>query len=103
MPQAGGTTGPEKQTKLTPTVSVYSDKNGSHRFVKHDAGQPIAAIQVMSRAKGQGHVANVFTRPDHRRQGHGTELVRHAQRMFPQLTFSDDRSEIGQEFIKNLD
>jgi ribosomal protein S18 acetylase RimI-like enzyme len=95
----------EKTKRLSPTVTVHSTQFGSHRFVKHDAsGNRIAAIQVVSREKGNGHVANAYTHPDHRRAGHGSELIGHAKRMFKKkLSFSDDRSGDGQAFVKNVD
>lgn len=91
----------EKVKHLSPTVSLHSDKFGSHRFVKHDGqGNAISAIQVMSKDKGHGHVANAYTHKDHRRQGHGSELIQHAKKNFKKsLTFSDDRSGDGAAFV----
>lgn len=94
----------EKVKHLSPTVSVHSKKEwGNHRFVKHDgAGNPIAAVQVMSRGQGTGHVSTAFTHPDHRRQGHASELVQHAKKLFPKLTYSDDRSGDGKALVSSL-
>lgn len=94
----------EKVKHLSPTVSVHSNKYGSHRFVKHDGhGNALSAVQVMSREKGKGHVANAYTHPDHRRKGHGAELVKHANKMFKNLTYSDDRSEDGKAFVAKVE
>jgi predicted GNAT family acetyltransferase len=72
----------EKVKRLSPTVTLHSKKEwGNHRFVKHDdAGNPIAAVQVVSKEKGHGHVSTVYTHPDHRRQGHASELIGHAKK-----------------------
>lgn len=92
--------GTEKMKILSHDVKVFSDEYGSHRFMKFDPdGKAIAVIQVVSRRKGTGHVSNVYTLSQYRRQGIGTELVRYARQMFPKLTFSDDRSEDGAAFV----
>jgi len=95
----------EKVKHLSPTVSVHSNKYGSHRFVKHDGkGNALSAIQVMSREKGKGHVANAYTHPEHRRKGHGTELIGHIKKTFNKhLSFSDDRSDDGKAFVSKVE
>jgi GNAT superfamily N-acetyltransferase len=95
----------EKVRHLTPTVSVHSKKEwGNHRFVKHDGhGNPIAAVQVVSREKGKGHVSTAYTHPDHRRQGHAAELIRHAKKQFPHLTYSEHRSENGKALVNKAE
>jgi ribosomal protein S18 acetylase RimI-like enzyme len=93
----------EKVKHLSPTVSLHSNKFGSHRFVKHDGhGNNLAAIQVMSKEKGKGHVANAYTHKDHRRMGHGKELMGHIQKKFKHLTYSDDRSGDGEAFVHGV-
>jgi len=94
----------EKIKHLSPTVSLHSTEHGSYRFVKHDdTGKALAAIQVMSREKGHGLVANAYTHTDHRRQGYGTELIRYARKQFSKsLTFSDDQSDDGSSLVQSV-
>jgi len=93
--------GVEKEEILSPTVKVLKDKYGSYRFLKYENEQHIAVIQVLSNKRGIGHVANIYTKPEYRRQGIMSELLQHVRDMFPKkLTFSEDRSEDGEAFVK---
>lgn len=98
QPQAGGTAGPEQAQAFPHGVICYADALGSHRFVVHDrAGTPLAALQVMYRAGDPGGlVANAYTRPEVRRRGCFRHLCSVAENCFGALTFSADRSELGQ-------
>lgn len=101
-PQAGGWTGPERVQRLPDGITLYADDFGSYRFVLAKQGTPIAAIQVLSRGlSGPGLVVNVFTLPEHRRQGHCRRLVQEALRFGP-LVFSRDRSEDGQALVASV-
>jgi 8-oxo-dGTP pyrophosphatase MutT (NUDIX family)/GNAT superfamily N-acetyltransferase len=101
-PRGGGSADVEKEKKLTSDVSVFVDPNGSYRFVKFVDGQPVAAMQVMSRDKKSGYVANIYVSPEHRRKGYGSELVRNARKIFKDLSFSEDRSGNGADFVRSL-
>jgi len=104
-PEWQGRTGPEKEKKLAPTVSVFISKYGSYRFVKFDdAGKPIAAIQVMSDDKRKpAIVANAYVLPEHRQQGISKELLYYVREMFKKgLRFNKDRSEQGQAFVERV-
>lgn len=98
--------GDERVEMLDNNIQLRKDKFGSFRFMKLDpkTGQSIGVIQVISNKKGIGHVANAYVKPEHRRQGIGSELVKVAKKIFnKKLTFSDDRSEDGQDFVASVD
>jgi len=99
-PQA--TTGKEKEKKITPDISVFVDPFGSYRFVKFLDNQPISAVQVMSKEQGVGHIANAYTHPDYRRQGHARDLLQEISKIFKKLTVSDDLSDEGREWVKSV-
>lgn len=100
--QCGGVTGPEKESKISSDVSVFSDPYGSYRFVKYVGDQPVAGIQVMSRDRKQGFVTKAYTLPEYRLQGYATELVKYAKKKFGHLVYSEDRSKEGGEFVDSL-
>lgn len=105
--------GPEKHSGIPENgVSRHVSGNGSHRYVMHVNGEPVSAVQVVSREKGVGQVANAYTHPDYRRQGHARALLQHAANDFPTLTHSDHLSGDGaawrnavapQSFSRSLD
>jgi len=94
----------EKVKHLSPTVSLHSKKEwGNHRFVKHDGnGTPLSAVQVVSKKKGTGHVSTAYTHPEHRRKGYAAELIKHARKHFPNLTYSEHRSGDGNAFVQGV-
>ena len=100
--QAGGMTGPEEHFKLPADISLYRDDFGSFRFVSHVryVGEPrqcpVAAIQVMVRFDMPPTVANAYTLPLYRRQGHFSRLCAEAARLLGPLTHSLDRSRLGE-------
>lgn len=102
QPQAGNRTGREKPKKISNDITVYTDPNGSYRFVKLIDMMPVAAVQVMSKDGKNGLVANVFTLPQHRRQGHARQLLDVARQIFQNITFSDDRSNTGDAWVKGV-
>lgn len=95
--------GDEKTEWLTDRIQVRKDKHGSFRFMKlDDKNNPIAVIQVVSRKKNEGHVANAFVKPEYRRQGIGKEIMSHVKKMFKKLTYSDDTSVQGEAFVNKM-
>jgi ribosomal protein S18 acetylase RimI-like enzyme len=105
-PEWGGLTGPEKEKKLSPTVSVFTSPYGSYRFVKFKDGEPVAAMQVVSqdkRGNKAGYICNMYALSGYRRMGIGFELYAHAKQLFKGgLTFSNDLSNQGKAFVKGV-
>ncbi|NBT57356.1 N-acetyltransferase [bacterium] len=88
--------GPEKQVGRTTDGSVkFLSPNGSHRYVRYVAGKPVSALQVVSRDGMNGHVANVYTLPEYRKQGFAKELLDRARQGFESITHSKDLSTLG--------
>lgn len=98
-PRASGTTGPERKTRMGDGVNLYADPHGSYRFVFETGGRPVSALQVMSADGKHGHVTNAYTSPDFRRQGLASLLLAKARKRFSTLSYSEDRSEDGQDFV----
>jgi len=63
-------------------IAKYVSPHGSYRYVAYVEGQPVAALQVVSRDKKQAVISNVYTSPEHRREGWAAELLRHARHDF---------------------
>lgn len=74
--------GPERGRTVNDGISKYVSPHGSYRYVLRERGQPVAALQVVSRDGRHGTVANVFVNPGHRRRGLATRLLRRARRDF---------------------
>lgn len=64
------------------TVARYVSPHGSYRYVFYVAGQPAAALQVMSRDRRHAVIANVYTAPTARRRGLATALLVRARQDF---------------------
>jgi GNAT superfamily N-acetyltransferase len=94
--------GPEKGEKPDDGIATFRDPNGSHRYVYYVGGRPVSGLQVMSRDGKTGHVANAYTHPDFRRRGHAKALVERARMDFEKLTWSTDRSEVGEAFVRKV-
>jgi GNAT superfamily N-acetyltransferase len=96
--------GDEKIEWITNRIQVRKDKYGSYRFMKlNDKDRPIAVVQVVSQKKNVGHVSNVFVDPEYRRKGIATEIMSHVKQMFKKLTYSDDRSDDGKDFVASVE
>jgi hypothetical protein len=75
--------GPERGRKPEDNgIAKYVSPHGSTRYVAYAKGQPVSALQVVSRDGKNAIIANVFTVPEHRREGWATELHRLARRDF---------------------
>lgn len=84
-------------------IALFKTKTGSYRWVKYVNGVGVAGLQVMSDDKGKtGVVANVYTDPKYRRQGHATELVIAASKVIGKLMPSEDQSESGAKFGRSF-
>ena len=95
--------GHEHGSPVEDGISVFQDPNGSFRYVLYIGGIAVAGMQVMSREKGKGILANAFTHPDHRRKGYATQVLNRIRQDFPHLEYSKDRSEAGAGFVSKFE
>ena len=95
--------GAEKQDKKTKDgIERYSNKFGSYRYVMMMDGEPVGAIQVMSRDKSKGVAANVFVKPEYRRQGIAKRLLVQAKKDFDEVEYNPDQSDDGQAWVSSV-
>jgi len=88
--------GPEKQIGNAKDGSVkFISPNGSFRYVRYVNGEPVSAIQIVSKDGKNAQIANVYTRPEYRRQGFAKELLNRAKQGFEFITHSKDLSTLG--------
>ena len=102
LPQIGDETG----DPVNDGIARYDSPHGSYRYVYYINGQPVSALQVVSRDRRQGaKVANVFTHPDFRRQKLATQLLQQAQSDFRDVQHQprDTRSASANQWIDGLD
>jgi len=77
-------------------IKLYvSEEEGSYRFVMYKNKKPCSALQVMSRDKNTGIVANVITIKEERRKGYAKKLYNTALRLIPTIVHSTNLSEEG--------
>jgi predicted GNAT family acetyltransferase len=91
--------GAEKQDKKSKGgIERYSNKFGSYRYVMVMDDEPVGAIQVMSRDKTKAVIANVYVKPELRRQGIAKNLLVQARKDFDEVVHSNDLSDDGKGF-----
>src|SRR5579859_1383193 len=84
------------------TISKYVSREGSYRYVLFVDGKPVSAIQIMSKDKKSGIVANVYTLPEYRHQGLATKLFHAAEKDFQTLTHSRHLSDFSKGWKDSL-
>ena len=95
--------GAEKQDKKTKDgIERYSNQFGSYRYVMMMDGEPVGAIQVMSRDKSKGVAANVFVKPEYRRQGIAKRLLVQAKKDFDEVEYNPDQSDDGKAWVSSV-
>jgi GNAT superfamily N-acetyltransferase len=82
--------GPERGKKPTSGVARYKSPHGSVRYVWYEHGQPLAALQVVTRDGRHAKVANVYTVPARRREGLAAALLAKARRDFKTVAHADE-------------
>ena len=84
------------------TIELYISEYGSYRFVAIKNEEVVSAIQVMSKDGKVGYVSNAYTRKDYRNKGVGSELIKFIRKYFTEITFSEDRSILGERFVNSI-
>jgi hypothetical protein len=102
-PSSDARIGHEKTvTETNDGICEYVSKEKSHRFVFKIQGQPVSVIQVMSKEKKKGIIANIYTLPEFRRNKLATKLYNYAKIKFPILDTPSQLSDLGQAWRKSV-
>jgi GNAT superfamily N-acetyltransferase len=97
--------GPERRlgSRTSPcgtVVETYVCANGSTRYVATVDGVACGVLQVVSRDRRKGLVANVYVVPERRRQGMASMLLAMARTDFATVIHSTTLSPAGAAFAK---
>ncbi len=85
--------GPERGKRPGPNgIGKYVSPHGSTRYVAYVQGQPVSALQVVSRDGRSARVANVFTSPEHRRSGWASTLMARARKDFGSISHASEEN-----------
>lgn len=96
--------GVEKQIGNATNGSVkFLSPNGSYRYVRYVDGNPVSAIQIVSKDGKNGQIANVYTLPEYRKQGLARELLDRAKQGFEKIVHSKDLSGLGAIWKQKVD
>lgn len=82
--------GSERGKKPTSGIGRYKSPHGSVRYVWYEHGEPLAALQVVTRDGQHGTIANVYTVPTHRREGLAGALLGRARRDFKEVVHAEE-------------
>lgn len=94
-------TGAEKLVKKIGNIEKLQGENGSFRYVYRDAqGKIIGAAQGVS-GKGRNVLSNIYTVPEARNKGIGTQLFEQAKKDFKGLEVADTKTEAGTKFFQS--
>lgn len=99
--------GPEKEDRVglaaeRAGIRLFVSPYGSYRFVGFEDGDPVSALQVMSRDGRDAAIANVYTAPAHRRRGWARRLLHAASERFRSVAHSTDLSGAGAEWTRAM-
>ncbi len=89
------TIGTEKGRYNPDGISVYRSPHGSTRYVYSGAGESLAVLQIMSRNRNYGTIANAYTVEKARRNGLASKLLDRARKDFKSVKHSDSLSSDG--------
>lgn len=93
--------GPETGRALREGIARFVSPHGSYRYVLYRAGEPLAALQVVSADRRRAVVANVYVAPGSRRQGLASQLLQRAERDFEvEHAREESRSADAQAWIR---
>jgi GNAT superfamily N-acetyltransferase len=81
-------------------VETYVCPNGSTRYVATIDGVACGVLQIVSRDRRKGLVANVYVVPERRRQGMASMLLAMARTDFATVVHSTSLSPAGAAFAK---
>ncbi len=93
--------GDESGKQFDNGISSYKSKEGSYRYVKYVNKVPVAGLQIVSKDKVNGIIANVYTTADNRRKGFASELLNKANKDFKVISHSTDRNISGNAWAES--
>lgn len=82
--------GAERGKRPTSGVGRYKNPHGSVRYVWYEHGEPLAALQVVTRDGKLATIANVYTAPIHHRRGLASALLARARHDFKEVRHAED-------------
>ena len=84
-------------------IAKFTSPNGSTRYVMMDGGEPVSALQIMSRDGKDGVISNVFTLPSNQKKGLASKLMSKAKKDFKSIKHSDELTEQGARFANSVE
>ena len=84
-------------------IAKFTSPNGSTRYVMMDGGEPVSALQIMSRDGKDGVISNVFTLPSNQKKGLASKLMGKAKKDFKSIKHSDELTEQGARFANSVE
>tara|TARA_R110000772_G_scaffold258908_1_gene376308 strand:+ start:1 stop:1464 length:1464 start_codon:yes stop_codon:yes gene_type:complete len=84
-------------------IAKFTSPNGSTRYVMMDGGEPVSALQIMSRDGKDGVISNVFTLPSNQKRGLASKLMSKAKKDFKSIKHSDELTEQGARFANSVE
>jgi len=84
-------------------IAKFTSPNGSTRYVMMDGGEPVSALQIMSRDGKDGVISNVFTLPSNQKKGFASKLMSKAKKDFKSIKHSDELTEQGARFANSVE
>ena len=82
--------GTERGKKPANGIGRFRSPHGSVRYVMYERGDPLAALQVVTRDGKQATIANVYTVSARRREGLAAALLAKARQDFSQVEHAED-------------
>ena len=86
-------------------IAKFVSPHGSFRYVCYVEGQAVSAIQVVvAKGKRSAHVANIFTHPNHRREGFATQILQQIKLDFNSIKYPprEERSDLANQWIDGM-
>lgn len=82
--------GAERGRRPANGVGRFKSPHGSVRYVWYEGGDPLAALQVVTRDGVHATIANVYTTPGRRREGLAAALLAQARRDFVEVVHAEE-------------
>lgn len=95
--------GKEKKVRDNNKFVVLKDNYGSVRIIRKGTNSEwIGALQVVTNDE-VAIASNIFVDEQHRRKGVAGEIIKYAYKMFPNLTFTNNRNFMSVGMVKKYE